>query len=79
MRVPIEFCVGTCPTCGAKIDLKEAPGREVETVDISCGRCGCNLEFRSAEFWKAFDQAVRGFETTLCAGHAFVQTKSRAA
>jgi hypothetical protein len=77
MRVQIELCVGTCPTCGADIDV--ASEREEETVAISCGRRDCQLEFRNADFREWLDQRVSELEIVLRAGRAFVQKKSRAA
>jgi hypothetical protein len=60
MRVPVEMCVGTCPQCGADIDVDDC---EQDTVALSCGRRDCQLEFRNREFREWLKARIRDLET----------------
>lgn len=76
MRLTVDICVGSCPTCGANIDV--SVDTDDTTIPVSCGRRDCQLEFRNVAFRQWFADRIREIEMVARAG-GFIEKKSRAA
>jgi hypothetical protein len=76
MLVKFELCPGTCPNCGADLDKEYEPS--AETAELTCGTCGCQIEFQNGLFVQWLD----GILTNIGAGARvakFARSKAKAA